>query len=237
MKKFILILVLLSASTSAVASYYWHQATQLPDWYTSQKEPTNNPEFTKKITVIKTQPKVEQTHTSDTTNSSKTGNSESVKIQLSEADINEVFVSKIAEKTGSTQLPKSVKGIKTTIKDGKIESGAVVNISELPTAQLGESEKVALTKLTDNFPFLTNREVYIAVVGKPSVEKGQLKFDDNTEIKIGSLSFTIADLSTKLGIPKEKLEQRINLEMKLGRVKVENVELIDNNALIKGSSN
>jgi hypothetical protein len=237
MKKFILILVLLSASTSAVASYYWHQATQLPDWYTSQKESSNKPEVNKQPIVIRTQPISEKINTATAPNLSKIGNHENVKIQLSEADITDVFVSKIAEKTGGNQLPKSFKGIKTTIKDGKIESGAVVNISELPTAQLGENEKVALAKLTENFPFLTNREVYIAVAGKPSVEKGQLKFDDNTEVKIGSLSFTIAALSNKLGIPKEKIQDRINLEMKLGRVKVENVELIDNNALIKGSSN
>ncbi|AFZ15107.1 hypothetical protein Cri9333_4321 [Crinalium epipsammum PCC 9333] len=144
---------------------------------------------------------------------------------------------KVAEQTSGNTLPSSVKGVNTKIRDGKIETGAVVNISEFSNTFVAKNGRTALNKLTEQFPFLNNREVYIGISGKPYVDNGELKFDDNTEVKVGNLSFTIADLSQKLGIPKEQIEQKLNLELQQIKVQLEKSEIEKSNGVIQGSSN
>ncbi len=231
MKKVGLVFLLLLSSAIAVLYYYWHQATQLPDWYSSQKAKEN-------VTNISTLPaSVEHKLVVNPVSESKSSNFEDIKVILNEADINNLVISKISEKTGESKLHEAIKAVNTTIKDGKMETGAVVNISNFPVEQLDEKEKAALRKLTKTFPGLTNREIYIAVVGKPSLENGHLKFDDNTEIKFGNLRFTISELSDKLGIPKEKLEQRINLELKPGKGQGKKLDIMDDRSAPKTSYN
>jgi len=238
MKRYWLILTLfLVASPIAALAYYWNTATKLPSWYTS-KSPTTQSVVVKETEMLKqTNIKPRQTVKDKIETARQQGNQESVEINLTEADLNDLVISEVVKKTGNKKLPEAVKGINTTIQNGKIESGAVVNISQIPTDKMRQKEKIALTNLTKTFPFLENQEVYVAVVGKPSVKNGQIKFDDNAEIKVGNLSFTLDEISQKLGVPKEQIEKRINLELKLGTVKVEDIELLEQQALIKGSSN
>ncbi len=47
----------------------------------------------------------------------------------------------------------------------------------------------------------------------------------------------IAELSQRLGIPQEKIEQRLRLELELGRLKINDIEIKENNASLKGSVN
>jgi hypothetical protein len=54
---------------------------------------------------------------------------------------------------------------------------------------------------------------------------------------VGNLSFTTSELSERLGITKEKIEQRLKLELELGRLKINDIEIKENNASIKGSVN
>ena len=238
MKKIALILILLIAGTSAAIYYYYlQQATKLPDWYTSKKETTAALAIKDTEYISESQARKVQTITDKAESFSKRNPGESVEINLNEDDINSLIISGLSKNTSKKNLPEAIKGVKTNIQDGKIESGAIVNISKIQTAPTAKNDKLTITQLTKTFPFLANQEVYVGVVGKPTVENGQLKLADDTEIKVGNLSFPISEVSNKLGIPKEQLEKRINSELKLRGVKVEDVELVDNHALIKGSSN
>ncbi|MBW4575762.1 MAG: hypothetical protein KME08_10810 [Aphanothece sp. CMT-3BRIN-NPC111] len=237
MKKLALILILLIAGTSAAVYYYYlQQATKLPDWYTSKKETTAALEIKDTEYISESQARNAQTITDKTEPFSKRKRGKSVEINLNEDDINNLIMSGFTKNTYNKNLPEAIKGVNTNIKDGKIESGAIVNISKIQTAPTANNDKLTITQLTKTFPFLVNQEVYVGVVGKPTVENGQLKLGDDTEIKVGNLSFPISEVSNKLGIPKEQLEKRINQELKLRGVKVEDVELVDNNMLLKGSS-
>ncbi|HEY9693178.1 MAG TPA: hypothetical protein V6D15_13285 [Oculatellaceae cyanobacterium] len=169
--------------------------------------------------------------------SPKLADSKTVNINLTEGDINKIIVNQIAPPTSEYQPNNSVKGVNTKIRNGKIETGIVVNISEFSNTPFAQNNQDKLKKLTEKFPFLNNREVYIGISGTPYIENGNLKFDDNTQIKVGNLSFTIADLSQKTGISKERIEQRLNLELKSRRINIENLEIRDNNSLINNSTN
>lgn len=237
MKKLALIFILLIAGTSAAIYYYYlHQATKLPDWYTSKKETTATLGIKDTEYISQSQARNAQIITDKVESFSKKNTGESVKINLNEDDINSLIISGFTKNTSKKELPEAIKGVKTNIQDGKIESGAIVNISKIQTAPTANNDKSTITQLTKTLPFLVNQEVYVGVVGKPTVENGQLKLGDDTEIKVGNLSFPISEVSNKLGIPKEQIEKKINSELKLRGVKVEDVELVDNQALIKGSS-
>jgi hypothetical protein len=62
-----------------------------------------------------------------------------------------------------------------------------------------------------------------------------LKLDNNTQIKLGNLSFSLSELSQKLDIPQEKLEQKLSLSPQLGRLKVNDVEVTDDKVLLRGA--
>jgi hypothetical protein len=49
------------------------------------------------------------------------------------------------------------------------------------------------------------------------------------------LSLSLAELSQRLGIPQEQLEQKLSLSLQLGRLKVNDMTLADDKVLVKGS--
>lgn len=233
MKRIAVILLLIATGSISGVYYYWRQATNLPNWYTSQ-EKTKNFTIINETSAQKESEKVKAKITAINQHAAKSNNLE---LQLNENELNNLFVSEIAKTNKSSKLAEAVKVVKTNIKDGKIESGAVVNISEIPTADLRKEETAALTRVVKAFPSLNNREIYIGIEGKPTIENGKLKFDENTKLKVGNLSFTQAELSKKLGIPEIQIRQVSNIELKLGKIKVNNIELTDDKALLKGSVN
>lgn len=231
MKRIAVIFLLITTGVSSGVYYYWRQATNLPNWYTNQETQNNS------INIIakKDSQEAKNIEAEVPAITQPLGNSKKVELQLSEKELNNILASEIAKKNNSSKIAEAVKAVKTNIKEGKIESGAVVNISEIPTAHLRKSETAAITRAFKVFPGLENREVYIGIEGNPTIEDGQLKFDENTKIKIGNLSFTQAELSEKLGIPESQIRQFTNLELQVGKLKVNDIELNDGKALLKGS--
>lgn len=231
MKRIAVIFLLITTGVISGIYYYWRQATNIPDWYTSQEMKNNS------INIIakKDSQQARNIETEVTAIKQPLGSSKNVELQLSEKDLNNILASEIAKINNSSKIAEAVKAVKTNIKEGKIEGGAVVNISEIPTAHLRESETAAITRAFKVFPGLENREIYIGIEGKPTIENGQLKFDDNTRIKIGKLSFTQAELSEKLGIPESQIRQFTKIELQVGKLQVNDIELNDGKALLKGS--
>lgn len=237
MKKSYIFIILLIACPVAALYYYWQQATKLPDWYTSKSANGVQLPSQSLSHIRRTKAEIERELIKAAKDSQKTGNPEQAKIELSDKDINEIVISEIAATNNSTQLPESIKGVNTTIKDGSIETGAVVNLSQVPPDRFGEKGKAALTKLTKTFPYLKSREVYIGVSGKPAIKDGKIRFNEDTKIKLGNVSLTVNELANKIGIPKEQLERKLNFGLNLSKVKVEDIELVDNKARIKGTPN
>ncbi|WP_309741510.1 hypothetical protein, partial [Chamaesiphon sp. OTE_20_metabat_361] len=86
-----------------------------------------------------------------------------VYVKLSDRDVNNLVVAKIAASQQNKQVPIGIKGIKTNIKDGKIYTGAMVNLDKLTHNGQPGSPTAALAKLTDKLTFLKGRDVYIGV--------------------------------------------------------------------------
>jgi hypothetical protein len=226
MKKMGVLLLLLMGGGLGIGYYFWHQATQLPEWYTqNQVETRKLVNVQKKATAI--EQKIKQ----------QADSSKNPEIKLNGDELNDLFVSKLVDKSGTESLPKALKGIHTKIENDKLKTGAVVDIKELQSSQLGEREKALVAQLTEKFPTLGDRKIYIGLEGKPQLENNQLKFDSNTRVQLGDLSFTLTEVADRLGIPPEKLQERINVELQLGNLQVKDIEFQNGNAVIKGSAN
>ena len=238
MKKVVFTLSVFLGIGIAIGYYYWRQATQIPAWYTSQAENAattlavkNSSELSsaKARAIEKINSRVEE--------SSRRSPSQSVEVQLDPQDVNELVTAKSAEKANNGKVLPAVSSIRTTIQDGRIESGTVVNLSELPKNQLDENQNAAIEKLVKTFPPLKDRDIYVGISGKPLVENGQLEWDDNTKIKLGNLSLSINELAQRLRVSPEKLKQELNLSSQIGRLTVSDLDVKGDRVLLKGSAN
>lgn len=237
MRKIGIISLILLTTGFITGFYYWRQATTLPTWYAKQATTANITNTRNRLNIQQTTEKIEAKIAAST---QQLASNKDVELQLNENELNNLLASEIVKKSNKSnksQLTQAVKAVKTEIEDGKLKSGAIVNISEISTAQLGKSEVAELTKVIKAFPTLENREVYIGIEGRPTLKNGQLRFDENSTIKVGNLSFTQAELSEKLGIPESKIKQFTKIQLQIDKLKVNDIELNDEKALLRGSVN
>jgi len=232
MKRFLVLGILaVLGSVGGVLFYFWQQATQLPEWYTNSSTGTAQANLNDRAQIQQQRAKLDDKIADRVEQASVEGRP--VDLQLSGAEVNDLFTSELTRKT-ATKLGSAVKGINTTIKEGRVESGAVVNLAEVPLEQLSQGERSTLTKVIAAFPDLKQRTVYVGIEGKPIVQNGQVRLDANTRLRLGDLSFTPEQIAQRLGVPENKVRQQIELELKLGRLKVSDLEWVDDRAVIRG---
>jgi hypothetical protein len=214
--------------------YVWQQAIKVPDEYTkatadpkdSQSQPLQPSQITERAAVSKHKITVP-------IDRAKVG--QKVIVKLNDRDLNNLVVAKLATSQPNKQVPIGIKGIKTNIKDGKIYTGALVNLGQLAHNGKPGAQTAALTKLTDKLTFLKNRDVYIGITGKPIVEGGKIKFAPDTQIKVGNMNFTISQLAEDLGVAPAKIQQAIDLQLQQQNFKVDRVNLENNGIAIEGA--
>ena len=215
--------------------YVWHQAIKLPDDYVKEvvdsklekpATPLNSSQIAARAAVSKQKivAPIEQ---------AKVG--QKIDVKLSDRDLNNLVIAKLATSQPNKQIPTGVKGIKTNIKDGKIHIGALVNLGQLATNGTPGSQTAALTKLTDKLTFLKDRDVFVGIVGTPIVDGSNVKFSEDTEIKVGGMNFTIAQLADNLGVAPAKIQQMIDLQLQQKNFKIDRVNLSNNGLSIEGA--
>lgn len=215
--------------------YVWQEAIKVPDEYAnaSSNDPADSQSLPLQPNKITEQAAVSKQKITTPIDRAKVG--QKITVKLNDRDLNNLVVAKLATSQPNKQIPVGVKGIKTNIKDGKIYTGALVNLGELAHNGKPGAQTAALTKLTDKLTFLKNRDVYIGIVGTPVVEESQIKFGEDTEIKVGNMNFTISQLAENLGVPPAKIQQMIDLQLQQKNFKVDRVNLSGNGLSIEGS--
>ncbi|MDY6782779.1 MAG: hypothetical protein SW833_09585 [Cyanobacteriota bacterium] len=204
LKKLSLFILLAMAGGLTLGYYYWRQLTQVPQWYAAQEtqsEPVFDPANVANLRANQSEiiQKVEQQLDEPNTEA-----------QLNEQEVNRLIVTRIAEKPEGQKLLTAVRGINTNIEQDKLEIGAIVNAQNFNNSRLDESEKMALAKAVEEFPFLKNQEIYIGLESKPQVQNGRIEIDRNAKVEVGELSFTIQEVAARLGISAEQLVDKIN---------------------------
>jgi hypothetical protein len=215
--------------------YVWQQAIKLPDDYLKEtvgsKQGTSAPplqpsQITARaaVTTQKIVAPIEQ---------AKVG--QKIDVKLSDRDLNNLVIAKLATSQPNKQLPMGVKGVKTNIKDGKIHVGALVNLGQLAASGTPGSQTAALNKITGKLIFLKDLNIFVGIVGTPIVDSSKVKFSEDTEIKVGSISFTIAQIANNLGVAPAKIQQMIDLQLQQKNFKIDRVNLGNNGLSIEGA--
>ncbi len=148
------------------------------------------------------------------------------------SQLNQMVTDAIASQPYTALILDAAKGVNTSIKDGRIESGAVINLADLPLAALPTEGQQAVNQLTQTFPFLANRDVYLGIEGAPKVVEGALSLDD-THIKLGQLKLPIAKVASQLGLSQGDIEQQINALLSQQGLSPQDVEIVDEQLVIR----
>jgi hypothetical protein len=229
-----MILLLFLGVSGASLYYFWREATQLPEWYVNKpaNKSTNDLDKANPKVIAK---QVEQKIKAQTERGKQNGKPANVEVNLTSAELSQLVAAKLTEKTEKAHLSQAIKGMDTKIANDRLKTGAVVDLSTIKPNDIGDRGKTLLNEVTQKFPALANREVYIGIEGKPQIDQGHLKFDASTRVQVGQLSFTVTELADRLGIPEATLLEKINLNLDLNGLKVDAIELKGDNAVLKGA--
>ncbi len=229
------LLVVVSIAGGGGLYYVWQEATKLPDEYLKEaaESKPGSPLPILQPSQITARAAVSKQKIVAPIEQAKVG--QKIDVKLSDRDLNNLVIAKLATSQPNKQLPTAVKGVKTNIKDGKIHIGALVNLGQLAANGTPGSQTVALNKLTDKLTFLKDRDVFVGIVGTPIVDGSKVKFSEDTEIKVGGINFTISQLADNLGVSPTKIQQMIDLQLQQKNFKIDRVNLSNNGLSIEGA--
>jgi hypothetical protein len=215
--------------------YIWQQAIKLPDDYLKETadSKSGSPAPPLQLSQITARAAVSKQKIVSPLEQAKVG--QKIDVKLSNRDLNNLVIAKLATSQPNKQIPTVFKRVKTNIKDGKIHIGALVNLSQLAASGTPGSQTNALTKLTDKLTFLKDRDVFIGIVGTPIVAGSKVNFSEDTEIKVGGINLTISQLADNLGVAPAKIQQMIDLQLQQKNFKIDRVNLSNNGLSIEGA--
>jgi hypothetical protein len=236
MKKIIIKLIVVAFIGTLGGLYYvWQEATKIPDEYTqaNSSDPIDSQSLPLKPSQITERATVSKQKLTAPIDRARVG--QKVTVKLNDRDLNNLVVANLAASQPTKQIPVGIKGIKTKIEAGKVYAGAMVNLDKL--AQNGQSagRSAALKKLTDKLTFLKERDVYIGISGKPIVNGSKIELEPNTQIKVGNMKFTIAQLAETLAVSPDKIQQAISVQLQQPNFKVDRINLDNNGLAIEGA--
>jgi hypothetical protein len=236
MRKVLFRLFLLAFIGGGGSLYYiWQQATKPPDEYLDAvaANTQDSPTVPLQPSQITSQATVSRNKLTQPISKAKVG--QKIAVKLTDRDLNNLIIDKLAASQSDRQIPSGISGINTSIKDGKINTGALVNLDKLTRDAKPGSKAAGLTKLTEKLPFLKDRDVYLGIVGKPMFDGKRIEFDESTQVKVGNMNFTISQLAENLGVSPDKIQQAIDLQLQSKNLKIDRIDLQNDGLKIEGA--
>lgn len=259
---FFLLSAALASAGVATFFYVWRQATKLPDWYSDNPAKTRSvaeiqqsrtaieqriqaqtqaaiqpsssrPNLQPSQVVAQQNPQVKpQVAVSSAASQSQASNhSNNVEVQLKAEELNDLIVTNLTEKSP----PKALAGFQTKVENNTLKTGAVVDIKELQKSKVGSKEDELLSQLSQNLPS-DQQKVYIGIEGQPEVKNGRLQLGENTRVRVGNLSLTLAEIRDRFGISPEQIQEKLNVDLNLRNLNVEDIEFKNGTAVLRGSA-
>lgn len=213
MKKRLILLVLMAIIGGFLAGFHsWRNLAAVPTWYRI-KTPDRSLETNQIEEPVKQQ--IYQPLS--------TGNN--LTVRLSDRDVNQILLERVTENSKNSNLLKFAKSIRANLQNNSLEIGGIFNPSEISIESLDELPKTMLEKTLKTFPQLKNLSFYVGLVGQPKLENGQIKFDKNSKLKIGKLSFALDTVAKKFGISTQDLQQYLDLEV--AKLNIQTIKIDD----------
>lgn len=154
-------------------------------------------------------------------------------VVISAGELNQMVTEAIAQQPYTAPLLNVAKGVNTSIENGRIESGLVMNLADVPREALPVEGQQAVDNLTRTFPFLANRDVYLGIEGSPKIVNGALSLED-THVKLGQLSLPVANVASQLGLSQTDIEQQIEAALSQQGLTPSDIQIVDGQLVISG---
>ena len=164
MKMLFVGLAIAAAAIGGGVGYTAMQTTSLPDWYSGNQADSSD--------AVVIEPVSGSTVSDAAAIEPAPGD-----VVISSGELNQMVTDAIASQPYAPLLDVA-KGVNTSIDKGRIESGLVMNFSEIPLEALPAEGRQAVAQLTQKFPMLADRDVYIGLEGRPAVVDGALSLVD-----------------------------------------------------------
>lgn len=218
MKMLLVGLAIAAAAIGGGVGYTAMQTTSLPDWYSqAQSDQAENRLEGSDAVVI------------------EPVNAAPGDTVISSGELDQMVTDALASQPYTAPLLEVAKGVNTSITKGRIESGLVMNLSEIPLESLPVEGQQAVEQLTQKFPMLANRDVYIGLEGRPEVVDGALSLDD-THLKIGQMKLPIGSIASQLGLSQAEIEGQLGALLQQQGIAPEAVQIVDGQLVLTGLS-
>jgi hypothetical protein len=233
MKKIIALVALCSIGlTIGIGYFYVQRASELPDWYTDQPEPTQPPNSTASNPTPSTTPAPRTASAiQKKLEAAKPG---AIQEQLTAAEVDNLIVAGLTKDNGATKaLPSAVKGIKTQIQLDQIRTGAIVDLADVEKMS-PSSRTEMMSRLLKIMPQLRGKPVYIGISGRLSVKDGQPELAPDSKLQIGKVELPLNDVAKQLGVSRSALEEQVTNYLQFRNLDIEKIDLTDQGATITG---
>lgn len=124
--------------------------------------------------------------------------------------------------------------MKTLVKADQLEVGTLINPQSMQSLNLGPRQRALLEKRQQQFPQLQTQDLYLGIAGQPQVQQNTLVLPVDSIIKVGQLSFTLAEMAQQLQIPPDRLQQGLALPM--GQLNLPNLQLNNDEVILQVDS-
>ena len=231
--------VLFSAVAGGSFAYGWHSVTRIPEQQTATAAPVSEVE-------IASQPSINHQATSPASkpaNASGPSISEqlalatdqgAITLTLDELQLNQLISDAIFSQEQAAQILSNARALTTVLESDRIETGTVLNLSEVPLEGLPLDWQESLTQITTAVPMLANRDIYIGIVAQPRVQDGQLRLDQDLSLKFGQFTLPMTDVAGQLGLSMTDIEQRLNAVLAERGIALDTIDILDEKLVITG---
>ncbi|ESA37570.1 hypothetical protein N836_35990 [Leptolyngbya sp. Heron Island J] len=166
--------------------------------------------------------------------SSIVGEKGQISLTLDQLQLSQLVNDALLSQPQAAQLLANAQSLQTILKGDRIETGAVLNLAELPRDGLSDELQAGLDQLMQAVPMLTNRDIYIGVIARPQVQDGQISLDQDLGLRIGQFTLPLADVAEQLGFSTHEIEQRLNDLLNQQGLTLDNIEILNEQLVITG---
>ena len=220
-------LAIAAAAIGGGLGYTAMQTTALPEWY-SQAQSGIQSETSENTDAVVIEP------VSQSSEAASVGAAPGDMV-ISSGELNQMVTEALANEPYAAPLLEIAKGVNTSIEKDRIESGLVMNFSDLPLDSLPIEGQQAVEQLTQKFPILADRDVYIGLEGRPEVVDGALSLDD-THLKVGQMKLPVGSIANQLGFSQAEIESQLGALLQQQGIAPDAVQIVDGQLVISGAS-
>ncbi|NEQ49294.1 MAG: hypothetical protein F6K11_04055 [Leptolyngbya sp. SIO3F4] len=157
-----------------------------------------------------------------------------ISVTLEQAQLNQLINEAILSYPQAAQLLANARPLQTTLADKRMEISTVLKLSELPRENLPLEMQTALDQFIRTAPMLANRDIYIGIVAHPQVLDGQVTLAKDLSFKLGQFTLPMDDVAQQMHISMEPVAQRLNGMLNKQGVRLERIEILDDQLVIMG---